>query len=226
MDADSTTAPNGATALTIRALWDANFAAWQAAKSDYDTAAATHDADYEAAEAEGRKGDSELAKACDDAGALESAARFALVLTPAPDFPTVRIKFDLLFGDDMFGAADDYATAWNRQYTDAIRADMARLQSEAAAAWLARWTENGGSVLIDDEGKAQFSWPADSNVPMRESGMGEQADRQDSCWRDGNYHGIMRGLFQSLGAGLSDIIKAQMRADGTRVIYRPREQGK
>lgn len=98
----------------------------------------------------------------------------------------------------------------------------------AALAWLESWTTNGGSVLLCNDGSAQYSYPADSGAELRESGLGEQADRQDLCWKDGHWHGTMKTLADMLriNPAISEAIKAHMAANGLRIIPSTREQGK
>ena len=121
-----------------------------------------------------------------------------------------------------------YRDDLHQAYVGAIMADVQRPMMDLALAWLDRWTANGGSVQMDDEVKPQYSYPADSGVQMRESGLGEQADRQDSCWRDGRWHGVMHTLFEVLRMqpAISVAIKAHMLANGLRAIAPNREQGK
>lgn len=228
MTSDSTRAREGATALTIRERWDANFAAWEAAKVKFDLIDAAHTTAHEEAGGKASAVLTKLDEAHDRNRDDEAKKRHAVIMTPAPDHAAVMTKMHFLFGQEYAeqGAEDEYVSAWHRSTTDLLIADMARLQSEIASAWLDHWTKHGGSVLIDDEGAAQYSWPADSNVPTRESGLGEEADRQDACWNDGHWHGKMQGLYAGLSAGLSPIVKAHMRANGVRVIYRQQEAGR
>ena len=110
-------------------------------------------------------------QAWNDTSVALNDTRNALLLCPAPDYLTVQWKLRALFGAGDCGEDDQFITGWHRRFTDAVIADMDRLQSEFAEAWLAKWTEHGGTVLLYG-GKAQFSYPADSGEPMRESGCG------------------------------------------------------
>lgn len=60
-----------------------------------------------------------------EAGNRVADAQTALLLAPAPDYAAIRWKLDRLFGD---GTA-----AWDREFTDAVIADMARLAGEPDA---------------------------------------------------------------------------------------------
>lgn len=227
----STTAPESATTLSTKEKWDAAFAAWQTAKSKYDAAAAAHDADYDAAKAEGRPFNADLAAECDKSGAAEGEARFALIETLAPDFPALSVKLGLLFGPENFGANNDSGPVWSRELTDAVIADMARLQWEYAEAWLAAWTKDGGSVVIDDDGKAQIGWPVYDLSPSYRAPDPTWPDAvRDHAFICGQaaYDAIMKARYEALKTvpGGVDMLKAHMRAEGVRVIVPVTEQGK
>lgn len=220
-------------APTATKAWDANFAAWQAAKADYDAAAALHDADYEQAQAEGRRYNEALAARVDALANVECETRMALILTPAPGFPDVAVKMDILFGASQFsdfGAEDECISAWHRRYTDAVLADTARLQSEFAASWLAAWVKDGGSVVIDDEGKAQIGWPVydlSPNYHEPEPTLPQEVRDVSFIYRSTAHDVTMKARFDALKMvpGGVDMLKAYMQAKGVRVAVHTTEAG-
>lgn len=213
--------------------WGANFAAWQAAKADYDAAAALHDADYGQAQAEGRRYNGSLAARVDELASVECDTRMALILTPAPGLPAVSVKMDLLFGSSQFsdfGASDECISAWHRRYTDAVLADMARLQSDFAAAWLADWTKDGGSVVIDDEGKAQIGWPVydlSPNYREPEPTLPQEVRDVSFIYCSTAHDVTMKARFDALKMvpGGIDMLKAYMQAKGIRVAVHTTDAG-
>ena len=159
MESISIRAPESATTLTTKETWDLALAAWQAAKAEYDAAAALHDADWEAAEEEGRKPDAELGERADALATPECETRLALMTTPAPDFGAVMLKIQTLWVRDDTPENDEYTEAWHRRFPDAVLADMIRLQAEYAGAWVAKWEKDGGAALLDPNGKLHLSFP-------------------------------------------------------------------
>ena len=199
----------------VRAQWDANFEAWQAAKSNYEAAAKLHDDDIAAAEAHGRQFDEMLAKQCNDTGTVESNARFALILTLAPDFAAVLIKMRLLWQRTDAPEADEYTEGWHRRYPDAVIADMVRLQSEFAEAWLAPWETDGGVALVCPDGKLQLSFPTYELSPRYVAPadhMGEQFARDFHITNGQHYQSTMNARVDALKVvpGGSDMIKAHI----------------
>jgi hypothetical protein len=228
MTSDSIPAPVGATTFTIRQQWDQNFAAWEAAKVASDFADAAYGAAFDEAGGENSPALSKLADLADRDGTALCNRFGALMLTPAPDLAAVLCKMMALYGQGDQGAEDDHSSAWVLKYPQAVITDLERLQADFAVAWLDRWTSEGGSVVIDDDGAAQYAYRADSGAEKRDSGLGEDADVQDMRWHDGRYHGAMQALFDGLKispAG-SSAIKAHMRSEGVRQIAPQREQGK
>jgi hypothetical protein len=201
MTTNSTAAPEGATTLTTKPTW-------RDIRAAYDLAEAT--LPDEASDAQ--------LDAC-------LAAWHDAMCAEADNGGAIRWKVEQFVKGAGGGA---YRDDLHQDYLSAIMADVQRPMMELALAWLDRWTANGGSVQIDDELKPQYSYPADSGEPMRESGLGEQADRQDSCWRDGRWHGVMHTLFEVLRMqpAISVAIKSHMVANGLRAIAPKREQGK
>lgn len=225
MTTDSTTAPNGATTLTIREQWDTNLATWEAAKIAADFAFAAYSTAHDEAKGEDSPGLAKLADLAETTGEAQSQAFGALILTPAPDHGAVLRKMTALYAPREI-ESDEHSDAWVRAFPEAVIADLERLQSEAASAWLDQWTTEGGSVVIDDEGRLQVAYRADSTHQPVPSGLGEEADRQEARWLDGRYHGIMTALYDALRMfGGASAIKAHMRGIGTRQIA-PKEQGK
>lgn len=201
MTTNSTTAPEGATTLTTKPTWRDMRAAY-----DQTAAALPEGATDEQLDAYHAAWHDAMTAAADTAEAIQwKVEQFA------------KGAEDGAYRDDLHEA-----------YVGSIMADTQRPLMALALAWLDRWTANGGSVQIDDHAKPQYSYPADSGEPTRESGLGEQADRQDSCWRDGRWHGVMHTLFEVLRMqpAISVAIKAHMLANGLRFIAPKQEQGK
>lgn len=197
----------------VRVQWDANFEAWQTAKSNYEAVAAAHDADYDSAKAEGRNFDPELAAECDKLGNVECAARFELIETTAPDFIAVSVKMDILFGAQNFGTDNDCAPGWNRDLTDAVIADMARLQAEYAGAWVSAWETDGGAALVCPDGKLHLSFPTYELSPRYVA----PAEHMDKWFADHfdttnsqHYHSTMNARVDALKTvpGGVDMVKA------------------
>lgn len=211
--------------------WDAAFAAWSADRSNYDAAAKLHDEDSATARAEGRQFDSELAQRCDEAGMAESNSRFALILIPAPHFGAVMVKMRLLWQRTDDPEGEEYTDGWHRKYPDGVIADMQRLQSGFSEAWLAAWTKDGGSVVIDDDGKAQIGWVTYDFSPNYRA--------PDPAWPDAvrdntllhaqaHHDATMKARFDALKMfpGGVEALKAHMQAKGVRVAVHTTEHGK
>lgn len=213
MGAISTLAPEGATTLTIKETWDVALAAWQTAKADYDEAAALHDADWEAAEATGRKPDAELGARVDALATPESETRLALMTTPAPDFGAVILKIKMLWVRDDTPENDEYTEAWHRRYPDAVLADMIRLQTEYAGAWVAAWEKDGGAALVCPDGKLHLSFPTYELSPRYVA----PAEHMEQWFADNfvatnaqHYHSTMNARIDALKTvpGGVDMVKA------------------
>ncbi|WP_283418674.1 hypothetical protein [Sphingopyxis sp. Geo48] len=218
MKADSTSAPERATTLSTKEAWDAAFAAWEAAKAAYDAAAKLHDDDFAAAKAQGRPFDDDLAKQCDDAGTVESNARFALIQTPAPDFRALLHKTKLLWArEDATGEREEHTEGWHRKYPDAVIADMVRLQAEYAEAWLAPWERDGGVALVCPDGKLHLSFPTYELSPRYVAPADHMDERfaQDFISTNAqHYHSTMNARVDALKAvpGGVDMVKAHIAA--------------
>lgn len=226
MGADSTPAPNGATTLSTKETWDAAFAAWEAAKVAYEFA----DAAYDTARAEADDDEAHnaaldrLATLEDETAQRENETRFGLILTPAPGLDAVSFKMNLLFGREYadLGDDDEYVSSWHRKFTNAVAADVARLQAEFAEAWLAAWTKDGGSVVISDDGQAHYSFPTYDFSPRHVAPadhMEEWFANHFQITNEQHYHSTMNARVDALKMvpGGSGIIKAYMRGKGLRV---------
>jgi len=212
----------------LRAQWDANFTAWESAKAEYDFA----DGAYEAAHKEAGGDETadndptvvKLLTLLDRRATSENKTRFELLLTPAPDFAAVAWKLHALYGVGDF-EGDEYTSAWRREYPLSIMADMARLQSNFAETWLAAWTKDGGSVTIDDGGKAQFGWLAyDLSPTYREPAADLPQQARDSSFlhAQAHYDATMRARYEvlELVPGGVGIVKDHMRLLGMRCAHR------
>lgn len=229
MGADSTRAPDGATTLTTKETWDAAFAAWEAAKVAADEAYAAYCAGCDeagvtsASDPRATAALNKLVCVAESTGDALADAFKAAILTPAPDFSAVLWKMTALYGEGDTGPDDEHSAAWRMEYPGAVIADLERLQSEFAVAWISEWTKAGGSVVIGDDGKIQASYATYDLSPVYRaprSEMGEEAGRQDACWNDGHYYGTMTALFtglQSVPGGV-EMLKAHMRAEGLRIV--------
>lgn len=234
MTADSISAPNGATTLTTKETWDAAFAAWGSAQTAYEFADAAHDtARAEAGDDEQHKPVLDrLAALEDETAQRENETRFGLILTPAPDLNAVSFKLNLLFGQEYaeLGDDDEFVSSWHRKFTDTVAADIARLQSEFAEAWLAAWTKDGGAVIICDDGTLQYSFPTYDRSPRYvapAAHMDEQFAAHFLQTSDQHYHSTMNARVEVLRMipGGSGMIKCHMQANGLRVAMIEREQG-
>lgn len=70
----------------------------------------------------------------DEACDRRTNAEGKLILTPAPDLDAVQHKLEYLFGDLETGATEDYIQQWRREYTDALIADVRRLNQQTKEA--------------------------------------------------------------------------------------------
>lgn len=89
-----------------------------------------------------------------------------------------------------------------------------------AAAWLQKWSEEGGFVQLVSEGKALFGFPIYQKSPAfcSVADLPEAVCDRQSDWRDGHYHGRMRSLLdllETLPEG-ANAVKAHMRSHGLR----------
>lgn len=232
MNGVSTRAPDGATTLTTKETWEAAFAAWEAAVVKFEFAEAA----FTTAHDEAGGGDlaskmpavAKLAEIVDDLAGVENETRFALLLTPAPDFAAATWKLTKLYSEGDF-EGDEHGSAWHRRYPEAVIADMQRLQTEFAEAWLAAWTQDGGAVMICPDGELQYSFPTYDRSPRYVAPadhMDEQFAAHFNQTNDQHYHSTMNARVDTLRMipGGRGMIKSHMQAKGIRVAIL--EQGK
>ncbi len=108
----------------------------------------------------------------------------------------------------------------------ALRA-MTEAQHQFADAWLALWTEKGGSVHLEPIGKAQIGFPTYDlsrtyeKMAHRYEGVG--ADHNQT-WDDGHYYGAMNAMYAALTAhpGGAAMVKARMRDKGISFCMLPK----
>ena len=90
-----------------------------------------------------------------------------------------------------------------------------------AAAWLQKWSEEGGFVQLVSDGKALFGFPVYQNSPAfceSAAALPEAVCDRQSTWRDGHYQGRMRSLLdllETLPEG-ANAVKAHMLSHGLR----------
>ena len=134
---------------------------------------------------------------------------------------------------DWFLARDEDFD-WSERLAFAAIRSLRAMQAEQIAfveAWLAAWTKDGGSVVIDDEGKAQIGWVTYDYSPNYRA--------PDPAWpeavRDHSYicgqtahDATMKARFEALKMlpGGVDAVKAHMQAKGVRVAVHTTEHGK
>ena len=233
MESISIRAPERATTLTTKEIWDAAFAAWEAAvvKFEFAEAAftAAHDEAGGGAQASQAPAVKKLGTLADNLAGVENETRFALLLTPAPDFAAVAWKLTKLYSEGDF-EGDEHSSAWHRRFPEAVIADMERLQSEFAEVWLAAWTKDGGAVIICDDGALQYSFPTYDRSP-RYVAPADHMDAQFAAHfnqtNDQHYHSTMNARVDTLRMipGGRGMIKSYMQAKGLRVAMIEREQG-
>lgn len=134
---------------------------------------------------------------------------------------------------DYFTAQGDRRDWKDRLVLSALRSLRAQqdVQSAFIGAWLAAWTADGGSVVIDDDGKAQIGWVTYDFAPNYRA--------PDPAWpdavRDHSYicgqtahDATMKARFEALKMlpGGVDALKAHMQAKGLRVAVHTTEHGK
>jgi len=232
MGADSTRAPEGATTLTIKETWRAAYAAWEAAKLAFDLIDAANATAREEAKGTPSPALDSMDRETDRLGHVECDKRNSLIRTPAPDFGAVSQKLQLLFAPEYgeLGPDDQYISAYHRSLTDAVIADMARLQSEFAEAWIAKWTADGGSLAMGFDGHVQLGFPTYELSPRYVAPaehMGEEFAHDFEQTNAQHYHSTMNARVDSLKIvpGGSEILKAYMRDKGLRSITNQTEQG-
>ena len=123
---------------------------------------------------------------------------------------------------------------WVERITLAAIRSVHSMQAEQVAfveAWLAAWTKDGGSVVIDDDGKAQVGWPVyDLSPNYRAPDAAWAQEVRDNAFLHGqaSHDATMKARYEALRMfpGGVDALKAYMRAKGTRVALHTMEQGK
>lgn len=123
---------------------------------------------------------------------------------------------------------------WSERLAFAAIRSMRAMQAERerfAAAWLAAWTKDGGSVVIDDEGKAQFGWLVyDLSPNYREPDPSLPQEVRDTSfiYRSTAHDATMKARFDALKMfpGGVDALKAHMQANGVRVAVHTTEHSK
>lgn len=130
MGAVSIRVPSVATAFTNIDTWQNLMQSYHRAKAAAEQADAAYDTGVVAdggIEAEFSPNTTALGELADQLAHEEYQARFRLVQTPAPDIAAVLWKMNALFREGENGPDDPYISAWDRKYTDAVRADLERL---------------------------------------------------------------------------------------------------
>jgi hypothetical protein len=224
MKTDSTSASDGASTLTIRERWDSLMSSYNEARA----ADAAINAVYDEATKSGSETDDHSKIEADwiSRGDDLHQARDNLLLALAPDFAAVQWKMAQLFSEGDY-EGDQYICAWNRKFTDAVMADLARLQGEFVEAWLEAWTGAGGNVCFDQDGKhAWFGFPTFDGSPEYAALSDDQRASPDIMSHlDIRYHARMNGRIEDLQffPGGVEVIKQHMRSKGLTAIFRQRE---
>ncbi len=119
----------------------------------------------------------------------------------------------------------------DRLLVSALRSLRAQQDAQTAfiAEWLAAWTKDGGSVVIDDEGRAQIGWTVYDLSPAYQA--------PDPAWHDAvrdnaflhaqaHHDATMKARFDAIrmAPGGVDALKAYMAAKGIRVAVSTTEQ--
>lgn len=125
---------------------------------------------------------------------------------------------------DHFTAQGDRRDWKDRLVMSALRSLHAQKEAQSAFVeeWLAAWTADGGSVVIDDEGKAQIGWTVYDLSPAYQA--------PDPAWPDAvrdnhflhaqaHHDATMKARFEAIRMipGGVDTLKAHMRAKGIHV---------
>ncbi|WP_411341379.1 hypothetical protein V6U71_05935 [Sphingopyxis sp. J-6] len=235
MKADSTRAPDGATTLTTKEAWETAFAAWEAAKVAADDAHAAHATGCDeagalsASDPDAPAAIKRLAALAESTGSAQAETFKAAILTPAPDFAAVLWKMTALYGEGDTGPDDEHSAAWRMEYPGAVIADLERLQSDFAAAWLKSWVKDGGSVVIDTDGKAQVGWVVYDLSPAfvePHPTWPNEVRETNALFNTAHHDATMKARYEALHMvpGGANMVKAHMRAEGIRVAVYNREQ--
>lgn len=235
MGINSTPAPDGATTFTnndaaITAAWDRRAAAFLAVRAlpdDPTTGGETDEqseqwAIIDAAEAEIRSSVATTARG----------AEIQLWCAVVYQFDDAEDEAPCYRGDlDYFIAQGDKRDWKDRLLLAALRSLRAQQDAEAAFidAWLAAWIKDGGSVVIDDEGKAQIGWvmyDLSPNYRAPDPAWPEALRDNTFLHAQATHDATMKTRYDALRMvpGGVDMLKAYMRANGTRVAVHTMEQ--
>lgn len=237
MDGVSTRAPEGATTFTnndaaITAAWDRRAAAFLAVRAlpdDPTTGGETDEQSAEWAIIDAAEEDIRSSVAATSRG-----AEIQLWCAAVYQFDDAEDEAPCYRGDlDYFIAQGDKRDWKDRLLLAALRSLRAQQDAEAAFidAWLAGWINDGGSVVIDDEGKAQIGWVMYDLSPSYRAPdpAWPEAVRDNTFLHAQAFHdATMKARFDGLRMvpGGVDMLKAYMRANGIRVAVPTMGQGK
>ena len=237
MKADSISAPEGATTFTnndaaITAAWDRRATAFLAVRALPDDPATGGETDeqseqwaiIDAAEAEIRSGVATTARG----------AEIQLWCAAVYQFDDAEDEAPCYRGDlDYFIAQGDKRDWKDRLLLAALRSLRDQKDAEAAFIdkWLAAWIKDGGSVVIDDEGKAQIGWvmyDLSPNYRAPDPAWTEAVRDNTFLHAQATHDATMKTRFDALrmAPGAVDALKVYMQAKGIRVAVHTMEQGK
>lgn len=162
---------------------------------------------------------------CTSVAATPRGAELQLWCAAVYQFDTAEDEGPCYSGDlDHFTAQGDRRDWKDRLLASALRSLRAQQEAQAAfvAEWLAAWTKDGGSVVIDDEGKAQIGWTVYDLSPAYRA--------PDPAWPDAvrdstvlqaqaHHDATMKARYDAIRMtpGAVDALKAYMSANGIRV---------
>lgn len=235
MNVDSISAPDDATTFTksdatISAAWEARVEAFAKLPR---LRPADDNADYT----------SDEQAQWDIIDAAEKAIHAATATTPREAEMQLWTSLYYLFLDndqvnathrrdlDWFAEREDKFD-WSERLAFAAIRSLRALQAERdvfAETWLATWTKDGGSVVIDDDGKAQIGWPVyDLSPNYRAPDPAWPEAVRDNAFLHGQaaHDATMKTRFEALKHthGGVDMLKAHMQAKGLRVAVHTTEQ--
>lgn len=237
MNVDSISAPDGATAFTtndatISAAWESRVEAFAKLPG---LRPADDNADYT----------SDEQAQWDIIDAADKAIHAATAATPHEAEMQLWTSLYYLFLDneqvnathrrdlDWFAERDDKFD-WSERLAFAAIRSLRAMQAERdafAEAWLATWTKDGGSVVIDDDGKAQIGWVMydfSPNYRAPDPAWPEAVRDNTFLHAQATHDATMKARFDALRIvpGGVHALKAYMRAKGIRVAVHTMEQGK
>src|SRR3546814_721609 len=237
MVADSTRAPDGATTFTntaaaITAAWDRREAAFRAVRAMPDDPATGGNTDEQ--EAQWAIIDAAEAEMVASVATTARGAEVQLWCAAVYQFDDAEDEAPCYRGDlDYFIAQGDKRDWKDRLLLAALRSLRDQQDAEAAFidAWLAAWIRDGGSVVIDDEGKAQIGWvmyDLSPNYRAPDPAWPEAVRDNTFLHAQATHDATMKARYDALRMvpGGVDMLKAHMRAKGIRVAVHTTEQGK